>query len=238
MLRVCSIVVKRFHIFRHKLYLFDNVPCGADGIIGLDFLRNYNAKIDLPTNRLTLQLNYYETCTLKTIRRINKNIDSKEYLTIPSRSESIHYLSISKNLYKDCVIYPKQLHENVFLAGCIVKPNRGKIPVKIMNTDEKPIKILKSNIIQSKDIDYLENYDLCSFSKSQKDVNRVKKLLTELKLNHLDPTDKKSLQIICAKYSDIFFLEGDKLGTANVVEQSIMVKPDTKPVYKAKQTNK
>lgn len=218
-------------VFRHKVYLFDNVPCGADGIIGLDFLRTYNANIDLPTNRLTLQLNYYETCTLIICKCPSKTLESEEYLTIPSRSESVHKVIINKNIYKDCVVHARQLHENLFLAGCIIKPNRGKILVKILNTSEKPIKILKSKIIQSDGIEYLDNYNFCLFSKSEKDVSRVKKLLTELKLGHLDSNDKKLLQIICAKYSDIFFLEGDKLGTANVVEQSIMVKPNTKPVY-------
>lgn len=65
----------------------------------------------------------------------------------------------------------------------------------------------------------------------KKNVDRVKKLLPKLQLSHLNPDDRKDIEIICAKFSDIFFLEGDKLGTANVVDQSITVKPNTKPVY-------
>lgn len=216
--------------FNHKLFIFDTMPCAADGIIGLDFLRTHSANIDLPTNRLTLQSNLKE-CTIQIYKQYNV-VDSEDYLTIPPRCESIHYLHINKNVHKDCVVYAKQLDENVFMAASIVKPVRGKIPVKILNTDEKPIKILKNKLIEPKNIDYLENYHVCLFNESQKGVERIKKLLTELKLSHIkSEDDKKQIQIICAKYADIFFLEGDKLGTANIVAQSITVKPNTTPVY-------
>lgn len=115
--------------FRHKFYLFDTVPCRADGIIGIDFLRNYNANIDLPTNRLALQLNNKEYKVDIQKRQCN-NIDSKSYITIPSRSESIQYLNINKNIYKDCVLHTKQLEKHLFLA-CSIVQLRGKIPVKI-----------------------------------------------------------------------------------------------------------
>lgn len=216
--------------FPHKLYLFDTVPCATDGIIGLDFLRKYNANIDLPTNRLTLRLNHIE-CTMKIQKRQNEFKDMENFLVIPKRSESIHYIEINKNIYKDCVVHTKQLEENVFLAGSIVKPIRGRIPIKILNTGEKSIKILKSKLIQLQDLDYLEHYNVCLFNESEKGVERVKKLLTKLKLSHLNLNDKKEIEIICAKYADIFFLEGDKLGTADVIEQSIGVKCSTIPVY-------
>lgn len=217
-------------VFYHKLRLFDNMPCAADGIIGLDFLRTYNANINVPTNRLTLQCNN-RTCTLLINTSYINKVQSDDYLTAPARCESIHYVHINKNIYKDCVIHAKQLGENIFMAASIVKPIRGKIPIKILNTGENSIDIPKIDLISNDDLDYFENYDVCSFNKSEQGVERVKKLLPQLKLTHLNNNDRKQIEIICAKYADIFFLEGDKLGTANVAEQSITVKPNTNPVY-------
>lgn len=218
--------------FRHKFYLFDNIPCESDGILGLDFLRTYNANIDLPTNILSLQLNdkapHYRI-EIQNQQPIHTN--SENYLLIPGRSESIHYVDINKNIYKECVLHPKQINDDLFIAGCIFQPKRGKIPVKILNTNENLIKIPKSKLIRNDDIEYLDNYNICLFNKSETGLERVKKLLSELNLSHLNSSDRKELEIICAKYSDIFFLQGDKLGTANVVEQSITIKPNTMPVY-------
>lgn len=216
--------------FRHKFYLFNNIPCEADGIIGLDFLRMYNANINLPTNQVALQYQG-NNCLIKIHKRFNGSIESESYLNIPARSESIHFININKNIYKDCIVSPKQLSENVFMASSVVTPRRGKIPIKILNTGETEVQIQKLNLVQESDLDYLENYSICLFDESNKSVERVEKLLPEIKLSHLNSEDRKEIQIICAKYADIFFLEGDKLGTSNVVEQSITVKPNTKPVY-------
>lgn len=50
-----------------------------------------------------------------------------------------------------------------------------------MNTSEKSIKIKKTNLINNSDLDYLENCHVCSSSQSQNVVERVNKLLLELR---------------------------------------------------------
>ncbi|CAG4935729.1 unnamed protein product [Parnassius apollo] len=49
--------------------------------------------------------------------------------------------------------------------------------------------------------------------------------------DNADGEEKQSIEAICAKYSDIFHLEGDKLTTTNIYEQSIVLKQNSTPVY-------
>lgn len=70
---------------------------------------------------------------------------------------------------------------------------------------------------------------MCNFAKPNIDLERVKKSLQKLKLDHLNSDTRKQIESICAKYSDIFYIDGDKLGTTNIMTQSIELKPNTKP---------
>lgn len=70
----------------YKFYVLDNMPCEADGLIGLDFLRTYDANINLASNQLTLY-NDNTGCSLQ----IHTN-QNKFNLEIPMRSESMHMI--------------------------------------------------------------------------------------------------------------------------------------------------
>lgn len=59
----------------------------------------------------------------------------------------------------------------------------------------------------------------------------MKSLFSLLNLSYLNNEEETSIANICAKFSDIFHLPGDKLKTMNLYEQSIHIKPNTSPVY-------
>lgn len=72
---------------------------------------------------------------------------------------------------------------------------------------------------------------MCSFEGDTINSERVKQLFSILKLNHLNKEEQLSIESICAKYSDIFFLPGDKLGVSNLYKQSIYLKNNATPAY-------
>lgn len=210
-------------IYQHKFYLFDKLPCKGDGIIGLDFLTKFNTKIDLENSYLRLKHNKtYCDLPIFTSPKV-----STSYITIPARSESIHYIQLKEKVTEDCVIYPKELQENIFLAGLIVKPKNNVIPIQILNTSEQSMSIP----IFQPDIHPLKDYKICTFSKTNANAERARTLLQLLKLDHLHSSERSSIASLCSKYSDIFHLPGDKLTTTNIYEQSIHLKPNANPVY-------
>lgn len=208
--------------YEHKFYLFENLPCKSDGIIGLDFLNNFNSTINLEKNILTLTNEKQSEIPLYTSPKL-----CTEYITIPARYETIHYIKLNSDVKEDSVIVQKELQENLFLAGLIVKPKDNIIPIRLMNTSDREIII---PIFQPQLLP-LKEYNVCFFDKCTLNSTRAKTLLQSLKLDHLGTSERSSIESICSKYADVFHLPGDKLTTNNLCEQSINLKQNVNPVY-------
>lgn len=207
-------------IFTQKCYVFDSLPCKANGIIGCDFLKRYQATINLSNNMLLLKTSSGDEINVPIMTDMNK-----DSLYIPARSESVHFVETSFN--SDAVVCASQLYDGVFMASSLVTPNNGKIPIRILNTTEKDLVLgnIQPLIFSAKD------YDICSFDRCDKDAQRVKQLLSLIQLKHLNLEERKSIENLCAKYSDIFYLEGDRLTTTNIYKHKIILKPNAEPVY-------
>jgi transposase InsO family protein len=211
--------------FTHKFHVLHDMPCHADGIIGLDFMRTYGANIDLHANLLTLHFNN-QACVVQ----IHRNGDNATHLSLPARTESLHLIKVNTLLpthRNEYVVSAMELRENVFLAGSIGTVKNNRIPVKILNTSDKDIQLP----VFTPELTSITDYDVSYFRKHENGVTRATRLLDTLKLTHLSPTERKLIESICVKYADVFYLDGDKLGTTNILSQSITVKPNTKPVY-------
>lgn len=206
-------------LFRHKFYVFDSLPCKASGIIGQDFLNTYSAIIDLKNDYLTLVVGNNIKCNL----RIQRN--DKYIWNVAPRCESIHY--IKTNYTEECVVICKELCEGIYLASSIVKPLNGLIPIRILNTTENTLTL--ENI--EPEVHKLSDYSICTFDKPNSNANRVKQLFSLLKLGHLNEEEQISIENLCAKYSDIFYLQGDKLSTTDIYEHTITLKQNVSPVF-------
>lgn len=219
---VCLNLQYKENIFSHRFFVFHSLPCRANGILGDDFFRKYYAILNYEHNTLSL-LNDHSERIIFTFSTLKNKDDS--VWTIPSRSESIHY--IKTNLIGDYVVCSRELCEGVFLASSIVTPVHGKIPIRILNTTEENVTL---NSIEP-DICKLQDYYICSFERTESNSKRVKKLFSLLKLGGLNSEERISIERLCAKFSDIFYLPGDKLTTTDIYEQSISLKPNTEPIY-------
>lgn len=116
--------------FNQKFYIFENLSCSADGILGQDFFLKYHAIVNYNNGTLTL---YDKGCPITT-----KNIGSNRYVhTIPPRCEIIK--AIPSNYCSDCVILANEVpsHPGIFVAGMIAKPKHGQIAIRILNTTNR-----------------------------------------------------------------------------------------------------
>jgi len=205
-------------VFKQNFYVFDELPCKTDAIMGHNFLKNFNSIINLETNEIVLK-NAQDQIKLTVHQPQNK------MLIVPPRCEIIQYLPVI--WLDECVVLPNEISDGVFLAGSIVKPENGKIPVKILNTREEEVKIPKFEPFLHK----LSEYNICHFNTNNVNVERVKELFSLLKLNYLNKEEQISIENICAKFSDIFHMPGDKLTTTNIYKPSIQLKDNARPVY-------
>ncbi|CAH2083624.1 unnamed protein product [Euphydryas editha] len=206
--------------FIHTFYVIENMNFPEHGILGRDFLRKYKAIVDYEINTVTLKLNS-ETITMPMdTGYLGKNY----YIDIPPRCEKFYF--VSTNLKDDCVVFPKQLCDGVFIAGSISKPNNEKLRIQILNCRDETIRLSYFN----PEVEQLSEYVICSYEKNESDGNRVRRMFEELKLDSLNLEERKCIENICAKYSDIFQLKGDRLSATNIYSHHIHLK-NNNPVY-------
>lgn len=211
------------HVFRHKFYVFNTLPCQTRAILGHDFLQQHNAVLNLELNSLTLCDNSGNKVT--TTLRSKNEWKNKTYI-LPPRSESIHF--VKTNFSEEGLVCATELREGIFLASTLVKPTNGLIPILVLNTNENEVCL--DNI--TPDICKISEYNLCSFDKCENlNADRVKKLFNLLQLKHLNNEEQVAIENICAKFSDVFLLPGDKLTTTNIYSHHISLKPNVNPVY-------
>lgn len=201
-----------------KFYVIDEFVDDLDGILGSDFLEDNKATINFENFTLNFWL-------------LNKHIKIKlnskdEILTkIPSRCEIVRYFRV--NVKNECVVRPQELCEGVFVAACIVKPENGVIPVRMLNTKETDV-ILKNFIPVTED---LNEYEVAKFESDKFSAERVKKLISILKFDELNSEERPSIENLCIKFADVFHLEGDQLNPSKIYQQNIQLIPNAKPVY-------
>lgn len=146
-------------------------------------------------------------------------------MEIPPRSESIHF--ISTEFKSDCIVCSEELQDGIYLASSAARPISGKIPIKILNTTEKMVTLSNLN----PKIYDLRDYDVCTFNENENNSERVKKLFSMLNINKLNKLEFESIQNICVKYADVFYLPGDQLKTTDIYTHNISLKPNAKPVF-------
>lgn len=204
-------------ILNNKFFVFESLPCKASGILGQDFLHKYKSILNFDKNSLQLRNN-----DIKIDLPLNLEHNG---LTIPKRSESVHLIQTS--ISQECVVCASELKEGLYLASTLVTPINGRIPVRILNTTETDVYLqeLRPTILLAKD------YNICTFEKPIQNAERVKALFKLLNLKHLNSEEQQSIKNICAKYNDIFYLNGDKLTTTKIYKHSIALKPNTVPLY-------
>lgn len=202
----------------NEFYVVPEFECKVDGILGLDFLRKIQAQLDFAKHTISFEFNNYN--------REYEMVGEINYITIPARCEKVYLVGTA--LQGDCVVSPYEVCKGVFVGGMIVRAKNSKVPVRIMNVNEKSVTLKNFTPIISE----LNQYKSINLNTVEKhNDNRVRELLNELKLEHLNKEEKREITNIVAKYADVFQLTGDKLGTCNVYKQQLQIKPGSVPSY-------
>ncbi|KAK9680969.1 Reverse transcriptase (RNA-dependent DNA polymerase) [Popillia japonica] len=117
----------------------------------------------------------------------------------------------------DCVVLPNEIAQGVFIAGIIARPNLHTIPIRILNTNDKEIKIKNFKPTTAK----LYNFESYTFDSNQITVNRVDNILDLINVTGLNKEEQHS---ICAKYADVFLLDNDPVTVTNITQETITLR--------------
>lgn len=204
----------------HEFHVMDDIGCGMHGVLGSDFLMKYKATIDYEKFLFNFVHNT-ERFTISLQSQYN------DFITIPPRCEVLMSLSANLNDGDECVISSEEISEGVYTAGIITKQHRNQIPVRILNVNDRGIKIRNFR----PNIQKLENFNLYSNDDESNSVERVDELLDLINTNSLSDEEKLCIHKICAKYSDVFFLKNDSFKTSKINKQKIQLQENATPSY-------
>lgn len=204
------------HVLSHKFHIVpDNFNINTDGIIGKDFLSQYNCSLDYQQMIFTIN-----DPNFSNILKISSGPDSSSFI-IPPRCEVIRKFQIDSQ--DDCVVDNHEIAEGVFAARTIVKPHSAYI--RVMNTSDIPRKI--SNRITR--FEPLHNF-ICYQTDEVKMNAERNEQLDKILIKQIPTEFQSELLPLIHQYSDIFALPDDQMTTNNFYEQNLRI-IDKNPVY-------
>ncbi|XP_036141761.1 uncharacterized protein LOC118645219 [Monomorium pharaonis] len=206
---------------KHPMYVIrDDAPIEYEGILGADFTRKNNVTCNYGTKTVRLGDTKFK---LYPYRRV----------TLQPRSETIVQVTASVNTLE--VINSEEMAPGVFLGSCLVEPENHTCPISIINTNDKKIdlqlprvEIKKININNAPDT-HTANVIRDAW-KHEIPIPRAERIIKLLQLKHLNEEEKKAIQALCEEFSDVFYLEGDKLTYTTLVEHEIHTRTESASV--------
>lgn len=202
-------LTQKFHIVPDEF----NIP--SDGILGKDFLKNYNCRIDYMNMTLTIF-----TSNGKIILNILEGPDENS-IVIPPRSEVIRSFFVNSDTDAPRYVPNQELVPGVFTSNTLI--NTKQALVRVVNTTDQTQIIDKTKL----KTDDLNNYNIYSFNEINS--NRTKTILDIVTTNIPDYI-KEDFSTLCSNFSEIFALEEDRMTVNNFYTQNIRLK-DQEPIY-------
>ena len=214
-----------------------------DGILGRDFLKHTRAKVCYEENMVTFRKDNEEWterifCSklVQGTNEVAQGVTKSRKLILPRRAETIVALQV-ENLAdgQEGIIAKSEITEGVYLPSSLVQVLGNQAITSILNTRDEEVEI-EGPVVR------LEKYEREEGEKNPKEPigsvasvreikvkDRLAEVLKKLKLDHLNPEERETMERVCRDYSDIFYLTGEKLSCTNAARHSINVMPGTSP---------
>lgn len=186
-----------------------------DGLIGLDLLTKWEAKIDLKELRLNTKF-AANPIMLYNSRNVNLYED-----IIPAKSTKLANIPIDTS---DSEVYvPEQILCNCIIRECVTSVINKRGYLEIENPNE-------NDVVFS--LDRPAHAELFNFECAISDGShaRVKDVISRLRTEHLNEEEKANLIALCSKYADVFYIDGEDLTFTNQIKHRIRTTDET-PVY-------
>lgn len=194
------------------MYRFHNY---FDGLIGLDLLGKWEARIDLKERQLLTH------SAINPIKMYNsQNVNLYEDI-IPARTSKA--IRIPIDISDGDVLIKEQILCNCIIHECItnVVNNRGYIEVENPSSND---------IIFSLDRPAHAELFNIECTRTNQPSSRAQEVVSRLRLDHLNEEEKANLRTLCSRYSDVFYLEGEPLTFTNKIKHRIRT-TDEVPIH-------
>lgn len=172
----------------------------------------------------------FEVCDEEIEKKMSQSEECSSVM-IPKRSAV--YANVLVNGDGEGIIPKFEIAENIFTTNCLVKAEHNKAHIIIVNATEN------DHVIELPIFD-LEKYERGERTESANSTfvnavslnyrKRFERLKEMINFSHLNEYEIREIEPILEDYSDVFFLEGDKLCKNEMFEHKIVLKDHKKPI--------
>ena len=208
----------KFHLVR------DNFPISICGILGTEFLRENSATLKFENQSTTLDLPSAGT-------------SSPCMINLPARSRKLIALPIVTTNLQDGYLRRFNAGTGVFLGESLVRPENGEVKVYAINTTLRdieitipPIKLEEIEILETSIGNISSKRDKPNNKLEKQVADRLSRLLKIFDFSILNDKEKSSLLGPITEFSHRFYLEGDILGSTDVISHEIHTTDET-PIF-------
>lgn len=209
----------KFHILNQAT----NVP--FDGLLGKDFLQKESAIISYQSRTLSLKSSTIPI-NLNHQKFENQNIN---LIKLKARTETLIEIEIQNPENQEGIVPELELQKGVYLSKAITKVNENNrayatiLNTRIIDLQIKPISVCLERLPHSSAI-------LVANNSNSPILKRQQVLENNMRLEHLNSEERRSILNICKEYHDIFHLSDDILTVTNAMEHEINLTNPT-PIY-------
>ena len=208
-------------------------------IIGVDFMLSHKVKIDFDTQTLCFKDTKQEICTFKANTGLARSLLT---VTIPPQHETNISIKISKRNSGDIVLLePNDEIQglNLMSAKCLVKINKGKAVIRVLNPTKKSVTIHASKVLATvSDIEIESIQELNDAPTNDANIhaidtenNKTKTRIDfDLKNSDLTQEQKQKLFTFLNGNRDVFATSLSELGHSKIYKHKIETYRDAKPV--------
>lgn len=243
-------IIKDNTEFSYKFHITKkNIGITTDGIIGLDFLRDFYGNICLRVNLLSLAVYHKpKSNKLLTVEEIlneclqetpdkPKHVNKISNIFMPNAHEQIIppftqttiKVHTPTDMQEDAVCLRTEAYPGVLIGDSIVNKNSPR--VAIINTNSVSVR-LNTNKLQLQ-FHPISKYKVLGITenKTNNQQERRTTILHNLRLDHCNSEEKQIIEELVSSFSDIFYIKGDKLTHTDLTQHRIPIKENTNPIY-------
>lgn len=223
-------------------------------ILGFDFMKTHGAFLNF--GNCTLELNDNPNIAVGSITLNSGLVRTKKAVTIPSNSETLIGVSVSKQSNNSTVLLePLEAYihslQKLVVAKCLVKVQNGKAMLKILNPTPSDVRIQAHKIIAKiSSVDTNAIYSLddvtpnvssvsnCDETSSTSKASDSSGLTFDLQNSCLSPQEKQRLLTFLQANKSIFATSLKELGCTHLYKHHIDTIPGARRSHPYRQTSK
>jgi hypothetical protein len=190
------------------------VDLAYNGIIGRDFLRDAKARICFKSIIVVFDTPEGEWTKAIGDVKLGKGNPRVCTVRVPERSETIVRIPVANGIERaEGIVEKMEIIKGIYLASSLITVTNGQAITNILNTNEKDV------VIEIPEIKW-ENYKMQeeefpslveSLITTQGSVrSKAQEVLKVLRLEGLNPEERKVMEKTCEDYQDIFYLPEDR----------------------------